>query len=172
MCGVKCQDQDVVSLAQVMGCRIGSLPINYLGLPLGANPRRVQTWQPMIDRLEKKLAVWKRRFMSFGDSAMGNVIQDGFRIQVYSENNTSFWNHKWMGDQTLREEFPRLYLKSSQRDELVCTVLNSTVSRGGGVVVVQRWLCNGGVVVAAVWCWARVVVVSGGGEVVVVWWRR
>ncbi|XP_058208091.1 uncharacterized protein LOC131321096 [Rhododendron vialii] len=58
---------------------------------------------------------------------MGNVIQDGFRIQVYSGNNTSFWNHKWMGDQTLREEFPRLYLKLSQRDELVCNVLNSSV---------------------------------------------
>lgn len=37
-------------LAKSMGCSCGCLPINYLGLPLGANPRSVKTWV----RLSKK----------------------------------------------------------------------------------------------------------------------
>lgn len=40
-------------------------PLKYLGLPLGANPSRRQTWKPIIDKVKKKLAGWKRRLLSF-----------------------------------------------------------------------------------------------------------
>lgn len=43
LCGVKVQVQDVKSLAYVLGCKVESLPIKYLGLPLVANPRRIKT---------------------------------------------------------------------------------------------------------------------------------
>ena len=38
-------------------------------MPLGANPRRNQTWQPVvdIDRFKKSLAFWKRRYLSIGE---------------------------------------------------------------------------------------------------------
>lgn len=66
VCGVKISDQDVKDLALVMGCKIESLPIKYLGLPLGANPKRIKTWEPVLDRMGKKLNVWSRRFNSTG----------------------------------------------------------------------------------------------------------
>ncbi|XP_058215516.1 uncharacterized protein LOC131326672 [Rhododendron vialii] len=99
-----------------------------------------QDWLPQLPSYGRASIIW-RDICSIGntENAMGNVIQDGFRIQVYSGNNTSFWNHKWMGDQTLRQEFPRLYLKSSQRDELVCNVLNS-VGNGDWSLFFQRRL--------------------------------
>ncbi|KAI8542071.1 hypothetical protein RHMOL_Rhmol08G0110300 [Rhododendron molle] len=78
-----------------------------------------QDWLPQLPS-SGRVSIIRRDICSIGnpDSEMGNIIQAGFKLQVYSGNNTLFWNHKWMGDQTLREEFPRLYLKSSQKDEL------------------------------------------------------
>lgn len=66
ICGVKLCDQAVKELALVMGCKIEKLPIKYLGLPLGANPKRIKTWEPVLDRMTKKLNVWSRRFNSAG----------------------------------------------------------------------------------------------------------
>jgi hypothetical protein len=35
--------EDVEGLAQLLGCRVGSLPMTYLGLPLGASYKSVST---------------------------------------------------------------------------------------------------------------------------------
>jgi len=43
-----------------------SVPFTYLGIPIGANPRRSQTWDPLITKCERKLARWKQRHLSFG----------------------------------------------------------------------------------------------------------
>ena len=32
--------------------------VKYLGIPLGAEPRKVATWRPIIDKIEKKLNGW------------------------------------------------------------------------------------------------------------------
>lgn len=53
LCGVKICHQDVHDLAQVMGCKVETLPIKYLGLPLGGNPKRIKTWEPVLDGMGK-----------------------------------------------------------------------------------------------------------------------
>ncbi|XP_058222941.1 uncharacterized protein LOC131332660 [Rhododendron vialii] len=55
LCGIKVSHQDVTSLAMIMGCKIDHLPIKYLGLPLEANPKRIKTWDPVVERMEKRL---------------------------------------------------------------------------------------------------------------------
>ena len=47
-----------------LGCKVLSLPITYLGIPLGANPRRVETWNPIIEKIRKKLSGWKMKMIS------------------------------------------------------------------------------------------------------------
>jgi len=37
--------EDVEGLAQLLGCRVGSLPMTYLGMPLGASYKSVSTWK-------------------------------------------------------------------------------------------------------------------------------
>jgi hypothetical protein len=39
--------------ASFLHCKIGSLPFVYLGLPVGANPRRVATWEHVVKTIEK-----------------------------------------------------------------------------------------------------------------------
>ena len=43
-----------------------SIPFVYLGIPIGANPRRGQMWDPIIKKCERALSKWKQRHLSFG----------------------------------------------------------------------------------------------------------
>ncbi|GAU34591.1 hypothetical protein TSUD_15060 [Trifolium subterraneum] len=56
----------VNSAASFLNCKVGKLPFIYLGLPVGANPRRVATWNPVLEVLQKRLASWKNKYVSLG----------------------------------------------------------------------------------------------------------
>lgn len=47
-------------------CKTGTLPFTYLGLPIGGNSSRICTWDPILDRMKKKLANWKGSLLSIG----------------------------------------------------------------------------------------------------------
>lgn len=49
-----------------LNCAEGNLPFNYLGLPIGANPRRLSTWEPLLEHVVKRLNLWGNKFISFG----------------------------------------------------------------------------------------------------------
>lgn len=43
-----------------------TLPFNYMGLPVVANPRRISTWQPIVEKINKQLNTWKQKQLSIG----------------------------------------------------------------------------------------------------------
>lgn len=49
-----------------LGCQVGSLPIHYLGLPLGSRFKNKEVWDLVVDRMRKKLVGWKAQFLSRG----------------------------------------------------------------------------------------------------------
>ena len=51
-------------LAEILGCRIGSLPMTYLGMPLGASHKSPTIWNPILEKIERKLAGWKKMYLS------------------------------------------------------------------------------------------------------------
>ena len=53
-------------LADILGCQIGSLPMTYLGMPLGASHKSPTIWNPILEKIERKLAGWKKMYMSKG----------------------------------------------------------------------------------------------------------
>ena len=53
-------------LLNVLGCKQGSLPMKYLGLPLGANFKDKTIWNPILEKMKRKLAGWKRLYLSKG----------------------------------------------------------------------------------------------------------
>ncbi|CAL5382198.1 unnamed protein product [Camellia sinensis] len=65
VCGVGISDEVTQVFASKLCCLCRKLPIKYLGLPLGANPRRKKAWQPIVDKIRSKLALWKRKLLSF-----------------------------------------------------------------------------------------------------------
>jgi hypothetical protein len=44
--------EDVEGLAQLLGCRVASLPMTYLGLPFGASYKAVSIWNGVIEKME------------------------------------------------------------------------------------------------------------------------
>lgn len=61
-----CRGGDLESLAEVMGCKVGSWSMKYLGMPLGGNPRAVSFWDSVVEKVSKKLVCWKKSYISLG----------------------------------------------------------------------------------------------------------
>ena len=53
-------------LAEILGCRIGSLPMTYLDMPLGASHKSPTIWNPIFEKIKRKLAEWKKMYLSKG----------------------------------------------------------------------------------------------------------
>ncbi|GAU51627.1 hypothetical protein TSUD_140380 [Trifolium subterraneum] len=49
-----------------LNCRLGSLPFKYLGLLIGANPKSLSTWEPLLDHLRNRLCSWRNKHISLG----------------------------------------------------------------------------------------------------------
>ncbi|WJZ83279.1 hypothetical protein VitviT2T_002974 [Vitis vinifera] len=60
---------DIDDLALDFGCKVGSLPSTYLGLPLGAPFKSVAVWDGVEERFHKRLTMWKRQYLSKGRRA-------------------------------------------------------------------------------------------------------
>ncbi|XP_028073785.1 uncharacterized protein LOC114276193 [Camellia sinensis] len=65
VCGIGVEEGLTKEFAKKLNCLSQKLPLTYLSLPLGANPRRSNTWKPVVEKYKKKLASWKRRYLSF-----------------------------------------------------------------------------------------------------------
>lgn len=47
--------QNMGALASLIGCPVVSLSISYIGLPLGARSPSKSIWNPVLERMAKKL---------------------------------------------------------------------------------------------------------------------
>ncbi|KAJ9700381.1 hypothetical protein PVL29_005939 [Vitis rotundifolia] len=59
--------ENLEGLALEFGCKVGRLPTSYLGLPLGAYHKFVVIWDGVEEKFRKRLAMWKRQFISKGE---------------------------------------------------------------------------------------------------------
>lgn len=48
-------EEELIQMARKLGCKLEKLPFLSLGPPLGGYPRQEVFWQPVIDRVHKKL---------------------------------------------------------------------------------------------------------------------
>lgn len=63
---VNYNDRELSRLAEDWGCEVGVWPMSYLGLPLGGNPRALSIWNPVVEKVEKRLQKWKKACLSKG----------------------------------------------------------------------------------------------------------
>ncbi|XP_057734380.1 uncharacterized protein LOC130949758 [Arachis stenosperma] len=61
---INCDVQWVQCMSRVIGCKVASLSVKYLGIQLGTNPRLVKTWKPIIEKVEEKLSIWKAKVLN------------------------------------------------------------------------------------------------------------
>ena len=60
VCEVSLEEEQVKVLADLVNCKVACMPLYYVGLPLGANPRLRTTWKPILDKLKGSLPHGKR----------------------------------------------------------------------------------------------------------------
>ncbi|XP_058726707.1 uncharacterized protein LOC131598090 [Vicia villosa] len=51
--GLNIHDKWLEEASKLLKCQKGSIPFKYLGLPIGDNPNRINTWQPVIEAVRK-----------------------------------------------------------------------------------------------------------------------
>jgi hypothetical protein len=44
-----------------LSCRSDFLPFKFLGIPVGANPSRKETWKPVMDVMSNRSSTWSSR---------------------------------------------------------------------------------------------------------------
>ena len=64
--GINTRQELLSSLALVLDCRVSEWPLSYLGLPLGGNPKTIGFWDPVVERISRRLDGWKKAYLSLG----------------------------------------------------------------------------------------------------------
>ncbi|XP_071694989.1 uncharacterized protein [Rutidosis leptorrhynchoides] len=144
-------------MAKYIDCSAGSTPFTYLGLPIGTPSNKASSWQPIIDKFDKRLSEWKAKSISFGgrliliksilsSTTIWNEIIKAGKIAdnlganfsnsitkcLGNGNNTKFWLEKWCGSETFSSQFRRLFMLDSNKNALVSERLSSSNSHTSG----------------------------------------
>lgn len=64
--GIGLDKQNLALLADHFGCKSGGWPNIYLGLPLNRKPKSLAFWEPVIEKIEKRLQTWGSQHLSKG----------------------------------------------------------------------------------------------------------
>ena len=64
--GINLEHNHLSRLAKMLDCKVSKWPILYLGLPLGGNPKACGFWDPVIERISRRLDGWQKVYLSFG----------------------------------------------------------------------------------------------------------
>ena len=58
--------EEMEEMAAELGCKVGSMPCVYLGLPLGAPNKSTAVWDGVEEKMRRRLAHWKHQYISKG----------------------------------------------------------------------------------------------------------
>ncbi|WJX94410.1 hypothetical protein P8452_75829 [Trifolium repens] len=64
--GLNVETRFLEASASFLSCMSEEVPFKFLGIPVGANPRRQATWKPVVDAMTKRLNSWSSRLLSYG----------------------------------------------------------------------------------------------------------
>ena len=57
LAGISMDSQTISSLASLASCQMLELPFVYLGVLLGGNPGSISFWDPMVEKISKRLGI-------------------------------------------------------------------------------------------------------------------
>lgn len=66
LAGINVDDASLQMAKNIWVCSISTLPIEYLGMPLGGSPKLEYLWNPIIERIDRKLHSWHHSYISKG----------------------------------------------------------------------------------------------------------
>ncbi|RVW89836.1 LINE-1 retrotransposable element ORF2 protein [Vitis vinifera] len=109
-------------LVEMLDCKASGWPILYLGLPLGGNPKASGFWDPVIERISRRLDGWQKAYLSFGGKWLWRYPREGSALwhqvilSIYGShsngwdvNNNVRWSHRcpWKAIALVFQEFSK-----------------------------------------------------------------
>ncbi|PNY10571.1 cysteine-rich receptor-like protein kinase [Trifolium pratense] len=83
--GWNLEEKFLEAASNFLYCNVDRAPFHFLGLPVGANPWRSETWKPVINEFKKKPATWKGRNLSIGGRVvLINSVLSSLPVFVFS----------------------------------------------------------------------------------------
>ncbi|PNX78122.1 ribonuclease H [Trifolium pratense] len=68
-----------------LSCRFDMLPFKFPGISVGANPRRKETWKPVVEAMSSKLSTWSSRQLSiWGHLTLINSVLASVPLYFFS----------------------------------------------------------------------------------------
>ncbi|GKC04381.1 hypothetical protein Tco_0995991 [Tanacetum coccineum] len=64
--GIGVSSNVVAAAASLIGCYILTAPFNYLGVKVGSNMSRFNSWDDVISKVSSRLSKWKLKLLSIG----------------------------------------------------------------------------------------------------------
>ncbi|GJW79002.1 hypothetical protein Tco_0140684 [Tanacetum coccineum] len=64
--GIGVSSNAVAAAASLIGCSILTAPFNYLGVKVGSNMSRINSWDDVISKVSSRLSKWKLKLLSIG----------------------------------------------------------------------------------------------------------
>ncbi|GAU21296.1 hypothetical protein TSUD_287060 [Trifolium subterraneum] len=144
------------SAVSTLRCKVGKVSFLYLGLPIGGDPRRLDFWEPVLNRIQNRLSWWKSRFLSFGgrlvllqsvltslhvyalsffkapsDGLRGGWFGEGVLKKVGDGTETFFWTDPWLGGTPLCVRFGRLFDLAVHKSNTVAEMWSLGWDTGG-----------------------------------------
>lgn len=75
---------DLISWSKILESEIGSGDILYLGANVSASSRMVKFWDPLVDKVQKKIATWKRCDSQAGRLVLLKAALDSIPVYLFS----------------------------------------------------------------------------------------
>jgi hypothetical protein len=100
---------NISALVEILCCKVGSLPMTYLGMPLGASFKARSVWNPILQKMERHLSGWNKLFLLKGGwltllkntlSSLPTYYLSLFTVPIYVANRLEklqrhfFWGSK------------------------------------------------------------------------------
>ena len=64
--GFYVQSEFMASASDFLHCSLYSVSFRYHGILIGASPKRVSTWEPVVSFFRRRLGSWKGQYLSLG----------------------------------------------------------------------------------------------------------
>lgn len=149
------EEQQGAILGQILGCRLQSFPITYLGIPLSDTRLPRTAYIPLIEKLNKKLGGWAANFLSIaGRLVLLNSILSALPMHYMSVMRLPEWVI------TEIDRIRRRFLWKGANEqakgynlvdwEVVCQPKNI-----GGLGVLDMKVFNQALLLKWMWMWAK-----------------
>ncbi|OAY73430.1 LINE-1 reverse transcriptase [Ananas comosus] len=91
-------------LAHILGCKLGTLPTKYLGLPLTTRPPSKEDWRGIISKIQSRIDGWQAKLLSRGGRlVLVNAVLTNLPIHFLTVFHTPNWVVKRI--EVLRRDF-------------------------------------------------------------------